>query len=73
MLLQVRDYLKREKIASNQQIARVFQIAQSALEPMLIMLLRHGVVDYVEAPASCKQSCTKCHPATVVYYRFRSA
>ena len=70
MLLQLRDFLKREKLASNQQMARTFHLDMSALEPMLEMLVRKGEFHYAAAPSSCKRRCVKCSPGTVVYYTY---
>ena len=74
MLLQIREFLRREKIASNQQIARVFHVDLSALEPMLEIWLRKGVLAYTqdEAKVSCASGCASlsCRTQSIVYYRY---
>jgi hypothetical protein len=71
MLLQICEFMQREKIASNQQIARAFQLDIAALEPMLAMCLRKGMLSYAAAPSSCQQRCTKCQLQSVVYYQYK--
>ena len=72
MLLQIREFLRREKIASNQQIARVFHVDLSALEPMLEIWLRKGVLAYAkdETQTSCAKrgTCSSCRTQSIVYY-----
>ncbi|OGV40649.1 MAG: hypothetical protein A3F46_01740, partial [Legionellales bacterium RIFCSPHIGHO2_12_FULL_42_9] len=66
--------LRREKIASNQQIARAFHVDVSALEPMLEIWLRKGVLSYAEqgATISCasRGACSSCRAQSIVYYRY---
>lgn len=74
MLLQLREYLRREKIASNQQMARVFHVDMNALEPMLEIWLRKGVLAYAEdrtqAPCASRGACSGCRTESIVYYRY---
>ena len=74
MLLQIREFLRRETIASNQQIARFFQVDLNALEPMLAIWLRKGVFIYAqeEAKTSCNSGCASllCRTQSIVYYRY---
>lgn len=67
MLVRILDYLRHEKIASNQQIARAFAIESDALQPMLELWVKRGVIRLCGTKKSC-QSCTKCQPATLDYY-----
>ena len=71
MLLQILDYLKREKVASNQQIAREFAIDKMALEPMLELWLRKGKIAFCQEKSACQHSCFKCQTQPPVYYRYR--
>lgn len=74
MLLQIREFMRREKIASNQQIARVFHVDLNALEPMLEIWLRKGALVYAQAEAqsSCASGCASlsCRTQSIVYYRY---
>jgi hypothetical protein len=74
MLLQLREFLRREKIASNQQIARAFHIDLNALEPMLEIWLRKGVLAYAQkaVQTSCanRGACAGCRTPSVIYYRY---
>jgi hypothetical protein len=70
MLLQIRDYLRREKVASNQQIAREFHLDLQALQPMLDLWLRKGVIANCQEKSGCQKSCFKCKSEPPVYYRF---
>lgn len=71
MLLQIRDYLRAEKVASNQQLAREFRLDLTALQPMLDVWLRKGVIIRCNASASCKSSCSsRCRAQPPVYYQY---
>ena len=67
MLLQIRDYLRQAKIASNQQIARAFGLSLDALQPMLDLWFKRGVIAICHENVSCKKRCLNCAPP--VYYR----
>ncbi|KTD28062.1 MULTISPECIES: FeoC-like transcriptional regulator [Legionella] len=69
MLLQIRDYLRRHRVASNQQIAREFQIELQALQPMLDLWLRKGVIACCQEKSDCQSSCFKCKTQPPVYYQ----
>lgn len=69
MLLQIRDYLCREKIASNQQLAREFNVSLTALQPMLDIWLQKGVICCCQEKAACQSACFKCS-VPPVYYRY---
>ena len=68
MLLQIRDYLKKEKVASSQQLSRRFGIEISALEPMLQLWQSKGIIAPLEEASRCN-TCLKCRRPPV-YYRF---
>lgn len=69
MLLEILDYLRRESIASNQQLAREFKMDTAALQPMLDFWLKKQVIICCQRQSSCKSACFKCaEPA--VYYQF---
>lgn len=70
MLLQIRDYLRREKVASNQQIAREFRLDLQALEPMLQLWLRRGVIGCCQERSACQSTCFKCKIQPPVYYQY---
>lgn len=72
MLLQIRDYLRRERVASNQQIAREFGLDLDALEPMLALWLRKGVIACCQQSSACKSRCFKCKTPPV-YYQYLEA
>ncbi|STX52724.1 FeoC like transcriptional regulator [Legionella busanensis] len=70
MLLQILNYLRREGIASNQQLAREFNLDLMALEPMLDIWLKRGIIAFCQNEVHCQKSCLKnCHKQAVVYYR----
>lgn len=69
MLLQIHHFMKREKIASNQQLARELGIDVLTLEPMLAILIKKNWIAVCQAPsAGCQQRCFKCQ-VPPVYYR----
>jgi len=71
MLLQIRDYLKKVSIASNQQIARQFGLDTSALQPMLDLWCAKGVIGLCNTDSPCKSRCVKCpsKTTTLAYYQ----
>lgn len=70
MLLQLRDYLRREKVASNQQLAREFKLDNQALLPMLEIWVKKGVIARCEKTAGCQSQCFKCQTTPPVYYQY---
>ena len=68
MLLQLRDYIVRENVASIQQMAREFQIDATALQPMLDFWAQKGVISAVQNKTRCQSTCSKCYTSTVVFY-----
>lgn len=71
MLLQIRDYVRREQVVSNQQLAREFQVDISALQPMLDVWVHKGVISTCEQESACKSRCFKCR-VPPVYYRYNN-
>ena len=69
MLLQIRDYLRRERVVSNQQIAREFHLDVQALQPMLDLWLRKGMIKRCQETA-CQSRCFKCKTQPPIYYQY---
>jgi hypothetical protein len=67
MLLQIRDYIRREHVVSNQQLAREFHVDLAALQPMLDVWLRKGVISLCQQNSACKSACFKCRTPPVYY------
>lgn len=67
MLLQIRDYIIHQGVASTQQLTREFHLDLSALQPMLDVWVKKGVIKKCQEKTACKSSCYKC-PASPVYY-----
>lgn len=70
MLIQILNYLRREKIATSQQLAREFNLDLSALQPMLDLWIKRGKV-LCDQPSGCQRGCFKrCRQqSTPIYYR----
>lgn len=69
MLLQIRDYIQRQQVASTQQLAREFDIDEQALQPMLEMWVSKGVIKPCQEKTGCQSACVKCKPKSLVYYQ----
>jgi hypothetical protein len=68
MLLQLRSYMRREVVVSSQQLSREFHIDPTALQPMLDLWIKKGLIAPCQSPPSCKTSaCVKCVPSTQYY------
>jgi hypothetical protein len=71
MLLQIRNYIRREQVVSTQQISREFHLDITALQPMLDLWVTKGViVKCTPQGTSCKSSCFKCR-IPPEYYQYR--
>lgn len=69
MLLQLYDYLQREKIVSDTQLARQFHLDIKALQPMLEVWLRKGIITFCHEKR-CEQRCIKCPNTASTYYQY---
>lgn len=67
MLLQIRNYISREKVVSTQQLCREFRLDREALQPMLDLWVSKGNISLC-VQNQCKSSCGKCR--TIDYYRY---
>lgn len=70
MLLQIRDYIQREQVVSRQQLVREFHVDEQALQPMLDVWIRRGVIRQCQEKATCQSSCFRCSTKAPVYYQF---
>lgn len=70
MLLKLREFIQREQLVSTQQLARAFHIDEQALQAMLDIWVKKGVIQSVDNLA-CKSACTRsCRKikTTLSYY-----
>ena len=70
MLLQIRDFIQRERVVSTQQLAREFDVDEPALQPMLDVWVRHVVIQACHKEKVCQGSCSRCSVKLPVYYQF---
>ncbi|KTD23037.1 FeoC-like transcriptional regulator [Legionella londiniensis] len=70
MLLQILDFIRREHVASTQQIAREFSIEEQALLPMLEIWENRGLIRCSGTSAGCKANCFGCRLETLIFYEF---
>lgn len=68
MLLQLRDYIRRENVVSVQQMSREFRVDPSALQPMLDFLVQKGIISPNQNTPGCQSTCSRCTISTVVFY-----
>ena len=71
MLLLIRNYIRRERVVSTQQLSREFQLDLAALQPMLDIWITKGIISKCAQSASCKSSCFKCQTPPE-YYQYLS-
>lgn len=70
MLLALRDFIKKVKIASIEQLSREFHVSTDALEPMLDIWINRGVVKK-QVNATCNSvSCFACGIKNLAYYQW---
>ncbi|MBA2650600.1 MAG: hypothetical protein H0U75_13620 [Legionella sp.] len=74
MLIQLRDFIYDGGLVSTQQLTREFHIDDSALQPMLDLLIHKGMIIKIGEPNSdCQTSCFKCRKSTNEYYSKHNA
>lgn len=62
MLLQLREFIQREQVVSTQQLTRAFHIDAYALQAMLDIWVKKGVIQSVNngvCKSACSLSCRK--------------
>lgn len=72
MLLQIRDYIKREQVVSTQQLSREFNIDEQALQPMLAIWESKGTIQQCHQQTTCQSSCFKCKTTQPVFYSYNT-
>lgn len=71
MLLQIRDYIRRENVVSTQQLIREFKIDEQALLPMLDCWIKKGVIYPYQEGRACQSQCFKgCQTSSRRYYQY---
>jgi hypothetical protein len=70
MLLQIRDFIQRERVVSTQQINREFHLDDQALEPMLAIWVRRGIIRRCDEKQDCQSSCVGCQTNRPVFYQY---
>lgn len=73
MLLQIRDFIKREQVVSSQQLVREFNIDEHALQPILDVWIKKGVIEKCQEKAGCQSGCAlRCKANAPKYYQLRN-
>lgn len=70
MLLQIRDFIRQQQVVSTQQLAREFQLDEQALQPMLDVWVRHGVIRQCQEKPGCQKSCFRCAATAPRFYLY---
>lgn len=70
MLLPIRDFLQKEKIASLQHLARVFHVDEQALQPMLDVWINKRVIELLTEKVGCRSACYRCNSSAKIFYRY---
>ncbi|KGP62638.1 hypothetical protein EP47_10505 [Legionella norrlandica] len=68
MLLQIRDFIRRERFVSTQQLSREFHLDLTALQPMLDIWVKKGTIRKCQGDSNCKSACFKCRVSPDYYY-----
>ncbi|MDR3504473.1 MAG: FeoC-like transcriptional regulator [Legionella sp.] len=72
MLLQIRDYICRQGVVSTQQLTREFHLDLPALQPMLDLWVKKGVIRKCQEKANCQSACFKCRINALEYYQYQA-
>lgn len=70
MLLQLRDFIKKNGEVSLQQLAREFKTEADALQPMLDFWVHKGIICQLDMSISCNKGCGSCKPMGNLYYQY---
>lgn len=70
MLLQIRDFICREKIVNTQQLSRAFRMDLQALQPILDLWMGKGVIAKCQEQKNCQTTCFKCKTNAPEYYQY---
>lgn len=68
MLLQVLDFIKQQGMVNTQQLTRHFKIDEQALQPMLELWVKKGMIRPCQQAIHCQSSCFKCRINAPGYY-----
>ncbi len=68
MLSAIREYIRREKLVSQEQLSREFDISDSALEPILLLLVERHEIQKIEGDL-CGSRCQDC--SGPIYYEWK--
>ena len=68
MLLQLCDFITRERVVSLQQLAREFHVDELALQPMLDIWIQRGVLRIRAKEQACQSTCFRCDTGALLYY-----
>lgn len=71
MLVAIREFIKRYRVVSTEQLTREFRLAQDALMPMLTIWVNKGLIRKLSAETNCG-ACRSCLPkrTTSEYYEW---
>ena len=70
MLLQLLDFIKREQVVSLKVLSREFCIDEEALQPMLSIWIKRGVIELCDEKMECNTKCFGCNSSSLVFYQF---
>ncbi len=69
MLFKLRDYIAKEKRVALSQLARFFEADTTALEPMLDVWVKQGLIVKEVQNVSCRAACLECGKQSAIYYQ----
>lgn len=69
MLLQLREYIYKQGVVSTQQLMREFSVEEQALQPMLLIWEKKGVIRQCGNRA-CTSPCRGCFVKKPMYYEY---
>jgi len=68
LLLQIKKYIAERGTASLQEMAWHFRMENSALQPMLELLVKKGQIQKIECNSCCNGACSSCCPDAAEFY-----
>lgn len=73
MFLKIPEYIRKQGVASTQQLSREFRLDFSALQPMLAFWTRKGLIKKCDTQSTCRTACFSCKTNQLEYYQYIGA
>lgn len=71
IMYEIRDYIKKRQVVSSDELARVFDMSESAVDGIVSWWVAKGIIGPYQR-AICQGSCKKSHCSLKLHYQYLS-